>query len=212
MRRQCELQTEFLCWIFLLLLLTGCGSFEFSPNQVSDKDSPRDLNSKNLIKLFANPTDDTVTVVFVGDSQRWYDELDRFVEKVNTLDDVDLVLLAGDVSDFGLLQEFEWVTGRLGHPLDIGIKSAYHFGDQFYLNWPERFPRGYYWWKSALRLHLATESSVTRELKNAGSIKAVTGYIELNTNDLYLVSYVLNPTVLAITDIIKIGCGIRIHF
>ncbi|MGN7889928.1 hypothetical protein ACN9ML_01275 [Dyadobacter endophyticus] len=98
------------------------------------------------------------------------------------------------------------------HPLDIGIKSAYHFGDQFYLNWPERFPRGYYWWKSALRLHLATESSVTRELKNAGSIKAVTGYIELNTNDLYLVSYVLNPTVLAITDIIKIGCGIRIHF
>ncbi|GGH21399.1 phosphoesterase [Dyadobacter endophyticus] len=97
------------------MLLTGCGSFEFSPNQVSDKDSPRDLNSKNLIKLFANPTDDTVTVVFVGDSQRWYDELDRFVEKVNTLDDVDLVLLAGDVSDFGLLQEFEWVTGRLGH-------------------------------------------------------------------------------------------------
>ena len=78
------------------MLLTGCGSFEFSPNQVSDKDSPRDLNSKNLIKLFANPTDDTVTVVFVGDSQRWYDQLDRFVEKVNTLDDVDLVLLAGD--------------------------------------------------------------------------------------------------------------------
>ena len=98
------------------------------------------------------------------------------------------------------------------HPLDTGIKSAYHFGDQFYLNRPECFPRGYYWWKSALRLHLATESSVTRELKNAGSIKAATGYIELNTNDLYLVSYVLNPTVLAITDIIKIGCGIRIHF
>ncbi|WP_342089008.1 hypothetical protein [Dyadobacter sp. OTU695] len=98
------------------------------------------------------------------------------------------------------------------HPLDIGIKAAYHFGDQFYLNWPERFPRGYYWWKSALRLHLATESSVTFELKNTGAVKTVTGYIDLNTNDLYLVSYILNPTVLTITDIVKIGGGIRIRF
>ncbi|MCF2446778.1 hypothetical protein L0657_22670 [Dyadobacter sp. CY345] len=98
------------------------------------------------------------------------------------------------------------------NPLDVGMKAVYHFGDQFYLNWPERFPRGYYWWKSALRLHLATESSVTHELKSTGRIKSVTGYIELNTNDLYLISYVLNPSSLSVTDIIKIGCGLRIHF
>lgn len=100
-------------WIFSLLLLTGCNHFEFTPNQISDRNSPTQLNEKNLAKLFSNPADDTVSVVFVGDSQRWYDETDRFVEKVNTLNTVDLVLLAGDISDFGLLQEFEWMNDRL---------------------------------------------------------------------------------------------------
>ncbi len=98
------------------------------------------------------------------------------------------------------------------NPLDVGIKTVYHFGDQFYLNWPERFPRNYYWWKSALRQHLVTESSVTRELKSAGKIKSVTAYVGFNTNDLYLISYVLNPSSLSVTDIIKVGCGLRIHF
>ena len=96
-------------------------------------------------------------------------------------------------------------------PLDVGVKAVYHFGDQFYLNWPERFPRNYYWWKSALRLHLALESSVTHVIKDAGKIKSLTAYIEFNTNDLYLISYVLNPSV-SVTDIIKVGCGVRIHF
>ncbi|WP_084439448.1 metallophosphoesterase family protein [Dyadobacter alkalitolerans] len=100
-------------WVFILLLLTGCNQFEFSPNQVRDRNSPTQLNEKNLAQLYQNPVDDTVTIVFVGDSQRWYDELDRFVDKVNTLNAVDFVLLAGDISDFGLLQEFEWVNDRL---------------------------------------------------------------------------------------------------
>ncbi|WP_342089007.1 metallophosphoesterase family protein [Dyadobacter sp. OTU695] len=120
MRLQRKLKIESVSWIICILLLTGCDSFEFSANQVSDRDSPRDLNSKNLTKLFSNPTDDTVTVVFVGDSQRWYDQLDRFVKKINTLDNVDLVLLAGDISDFGLLQEFEWVNDRLS-----GLEKPY---------------------------------------------------------------------------------------
>lgn len=107
------------------------------------------------------------------------------------------------------LKAFKTVTIK---PLDVGVKAVYHFGEQFYLNWPERFPQNYYWWKSALRLHLATESSVTYELKSAGGIKSITGYLKFNTNDLYLISYVLNPSSLSVTDIIKVGCGVRIHF
>ncbi|WP_229248862.1 metallophosphoesterase family protein [Dyadobacter sandarakinus] len=33
--------------------------------------------------------------------------------KVNAMPAIDLVLLAGDISDFGLLQEFKWVSQRL---------------------------------------------------------------------------------------------------
>jgi hypothetical protein len=97
-------------------------------------------------------------------------------------------------------------------PLDIGAKLGYHFGDQFYINWPSRFPKGYYWWKSALGLHLATETSVTFKLKVPGRAKAVTAYLELNSSDLYLVSYIQNFKSLTLPDIVKAGVGLRVTF
>ncbi|MGN7884974.1 metallophosphoesterase family protein [Dyadobacter sp. 22481] len=102
-----------LTFLTLLALLTSCDQFEFSPNQSFDHSSPSNLNAQNLARLRQNAEDDTVTIVFAGDTQRWYDEQERFVKKVNSLTNVDLVLLAGDISDFGLLQEFKWVQKRL---------------------------------------------------------------------------------------------------
>jgi len=87
----------------------GCDSFEFSPNQAFDRDTPTNLNQKNLEKLTHAPIDDTVTIAFVGDSQRFYDEVEKFVNKVNSIPEVDFVFLAGDISDFGLLKEYEWI-------------------------------------------------------------------------------------------------------
>ncbi|TDE14810.1 metallophosphoesterase family protein [Dyadobacter psychrotolerans] len=105
--------TLFLAWLLLTLIFARCNSFEFSPNQISSHRSVQDLNGKNLLKLNLTPPDDTVTIVFAGDSQRWYSELNRFVTKANEIKDVDFVLIAGDISDFGLLKEFEWVNKRL---------------------------------------------------------------------------------------------------
>ncbi|HWV33790.1 MAG TPA: metallophosphoesterase [Dyadobacter sp.] len=102
-----------LTFLTLLTLVTSCDQFEFSPNQSFDHSSPSNLNAQNLARLRRNAEDDTVTIVFAGDTQRWYDEQERFVKKVNSLENVDLVLLAGDISDFGLLQEFKWVHKRL---------------------------------------------------------------------------------------------------
>lgn len=96
------------------------------------------------------------------------------------------------------------------NPLDPGLKISYHFGEQFYLNWPSRFPKGYYWWKSALRLHLATESSITYKLKSTAKVKYVTTYLQLNSNDLYMVSYILNARSLSLPDIVKAGIGVRL--
>jgi 3',5'-cyclic-AMP phosphodiesterase len=100
--------------IFLLLiLLQGCDSFEYSPNQVYDNTSQVALNAKNLEMLYAQPQDDTITIAFVGDSQRFYDELTLFIDTVNNLPDIDFILLAGDISDFGLLAEFELINEKL---------------------------------------------------------------------------------------------------
>lgn len=100
--------------VMMIVLFIACSdAFEFSPNQIFDKDTPFDLNAKNLQRLNSLVRDDTITIAFVGDSQRFYDELQAFIDTVNALPDVDFVLLAGDISDFGLLEEFELITEKL---------------------------------------------------------------------------------------------------
>src|SRR3990170_4010073 len=102
--------------MFLLIggIALSCSDMtEYSPNQIFDSDSPVNINRKNLDKLMALPGDDTLTIAFIGDSQRFYDEVELFVNKVNELRGVDFVIIAGDISDFGLLAEFEWVVTRL---------------------------------------------------------------------------------------------------
>lgn len=99
------------------------------------------------------------------------------------------------------------------NPVDVGIIASYHYGDNFESRWPEGVhPKGYYWWHPALRAHVGMESSVTYECKKGHAFKSVTGYIEFNTNELYLVSYFQNMKSLTPGDIIKLGAGARIHF
>lgn len=98
---------------FLSALLGCADSFEYSPNQIHDSNSPRDLNEYNLKRLNASRPDDTLTIALTGDSQRFYDEVELFVDKINAINGIDLVLIAGDISDFGLLEEFEWMVERL---------------------------------------------------------------------------------------------------
>lgn len=98
--------------VFIAFCVLSCDSFEYSPYQVYDKTSELSLNLKNLERLKSLPADDTITIAFVGDSQRFYDELTLFIDTVNNLSNVDFVLLAGDISDFGLLEEFELIHQR----------------------------------------------------------------------------------------------------
>ncbi len=101
-------------WI-LFVPLSACDKFEFSPYQTDNTARPSELNNKNILKLLAKEkeSDDTIRFVFTGDSQRFYNELEDLIGKVNTLPGIDFLVLAGDISDFGLLQEFLWINDRL---------------------------------------------------------------------------------------------------
>ena len=106
--------------LFLTALLTACELIEYSPNQTFDKNTPRELNTKNLQLLQANPVDDTIRFVLTGDSQRAYKNAHDLVNVVNRIKGVDFVLLAGDISDFGLLGEMEWINSIFSQ-----LKSPY---------------------------------------------------------------------------------------
>jgi 3',5'-cyclic-AMP phosphodiesterase len=103
-------------YILLICCFTiSCTDLEYSPNQAFDENSPINLNNKNLEKLKTIPNDDTVRFIVIGDSQKSANELDIFIAKANTLENIDFVFLAGDISEFGLLQETEWVANQLAN-------------------------------------------------------------------------------------------------
>jgi Icc protein len=95
-------------------LAVGCNSFEFSPEQTFDRDSPRNLNAAGLSRMQLNtPKDDTIRLIITGDTQRSYNEVAKMVKKINTFNNLDFVAIAGDLSEFGVLQEMEWLTMEL---------------------------------------------------------------------------------------------------
>lgn len=94
------------------MIMTGCEKMEYSPNQAFSESSEKDLNRKNIERLIATPNnDDTIRIAFIGDTQRFYDECELFVNAVNNMAGVDMVIIAGDISQYGLLREFEWING-----------------------------------------------------------------------------------------------------
>jgi len=104
-------------YIFIILFavfFSSCEKFEFSPYQDEKANMPHNLNQTNINKLLANTADDdTVTIIYAGDSQRFYDDLEDLVEEVNGTPNVDFFILCGDIADFGVLQEYIWINDQL---------------------------------------------------------------------------------------------------
>ena len=99
------------------------------------------------------------------------------------------------------------------NPFDAGLMISYHLGETFQSKWPEhQYPENYYWWRTSFRFHLNLESSVTMKMKDNTTFKAATGYLELNSNELYLVSLFQNRRSLMLWDVLMVGAGVRLHF
>jgi 3',5'-cyclic AMP phosphodiesterase CpdA len=97
------------------VLFSGCELLEFSPNDFRGPEALTNLTQKNLDRLAAQriPPGDTLRFVFTGDSQRFYNEADGLVASVSQQPGVSLMVVAGDISDFGLAREMRWVAERL---------------------------------------------------------------------------------------------------
>ncbi len=105
-----------------IAILIGCLSFTnhsckkaflYNLNEIRLEENEKDLNAKNIKKIEAMTSKDTLKFILIGDSQRFYDELDDFVEEANQLKDISFIILAGDISDFGLSKEFQWIHRSL---------------------------------------------------------------------------------------------------
>ncbi|MBK0402432.1 metallophosphoesterase [Adhaeribacter sp. BT258] len=99
----------------LLIGVSACEKFEYSPNEVRLDESEQDLTRKNLEKIQALDLDKRTTFRFavISDTQRFYDELDDAVDALNNRNDLDFVIITGDITDFGQTKEYRWINDRM---------------------------------------------------------------------------------------------------
>lgn len=101
------------------MLFGGCDLIDYHPYDVRI-DGETGINDKNIARIETLcQGKDTLRFAFMGDSQRWYDETQDFVTDVNRRDDIDFVIHGGDLSDFGVTDEFLWqrdILNRLKMP------------------------------------------------------------------------------------------------
>ena len=99
------------------------------------------------------------------------------------------------------------------HPINPTFFPSYTLGQNFDFKFEKpQYRRGYYFWSSALRLHLAFGTEVKLLTNKTSKIKALSLYAEANTNDLYMISWFKNRELAAFRDIFKMGYGVKMYF
>ena len=93
-------------------MLLSCKRFMFHPNEI--RPQAKALNARNIEKIKALPPKQTFSFILLGDTQRFYDEVDDFIDHANAADSISFVLIAGDLVDFGLNREYNWIAEKFG--------------------------------------------------------------------------------------------------
>ncbi len=100
--------------IVLCLLLIGCEEpFHYSPYGI-ETGSHR-LTAINLARVedASLPQFEPFRFALTADTHAYYDEMDQLVQLLNARDDIAFLLIAGDLTDYGLQQEYQWTVDLL---------------------------------------------------------------------------------------------------
>ncbi|MEG1563195.1 MAG: hypothetical protein RR365_05645 [Bacteroides sp.] len=97
-------------------------------------------------------------------------------------------------------------------PLACGIYFNTVFGDQFWVQEPERYPEGYYGFSSKIRTNVFVGQRITYDiaLNHRYRAKSVTLYYELSSSDLYIIS-AINNHYLRPRDYLSLSFGVKLQ-
>ena len=101
------------------LLLSACSDlFEYSTFDTNIK--THDLNKINSAKISDEllSVSDTLKLVMFSDTQDNYDDMSDAIGSINKLSGISFVVCCGDITNSGLIQEFEWYA-------DVAKESRY---------------------------------------------------------------------------------------
>jgi len=98
------------------------------------------------------------------------------------------------------------------NPVDFGVISSFQYGNSFKTKPGTSDPVRSYWWRPGFQNHFGMESSMTYWFPKDNTLRAITGFIEFNTNEFYFLSFIKNLDEVRIRDVVMIGTGARISF
>lgn len=100
--------------LFLTLFsIVSCDLIEYHPYDTHFSGS-RGINARNIERIQrACNLKKQLRFVLISDTQRWYDETRAAVRAINSIENVDFVIHAGDLTDFGVTKEFVWMRNEL---------------------------------------------------------------------------------------------------
>lgn len=95
----------------IALVITGCYfEMEYSPYMTNV--DIRNLNAKNIAKIKkieeSTPTRDSIKIGLFSDTHHYFSETEDVISKFNKMKDIDFVVIVGDITNQGLLTEYEW--------------------------------------------------------------------------------------------------------
>ena len=97
-------------------------------------------------------------------------------------------------------------------PLTCGMYFNTVFGKEFWVNEPDRYPKGYYGFSSKVRIHIFLGQRLTYDIAPDRRFfaKAVTLFYEISTCDLYIVSAFTNKY-LKPKDYLSLSFGLKLQ-
>lgn len=97
-------------------------------------------------------------------------------------------------------------------PLTCGMYFNTVFGDEFWVNEPDRYPKGYYGFSSKVRIHAFLGQRITYDIdpRRRFTAKAITLFYEISTCDLYIVSAFTNKY-LKPKDHLSLSFGVKLQ-
>lgn len=97
-------------------------------------------------------------------------------------------------------------------PLACGMYLNTVFGNEFWVNEPDRYPKGYYGFSSKVRIHVFLGQRLTYDIdpKRRFTTKEITFFYEISTCDLYVVSAFTNKY-LKPKDYLSLSFGVKLQ-
>src|SRR4051812_40833191 len=106
--------------LFLMSVLS-CRLFEYTPYQIPGRNRGEAWIAGQLARIAASDGNGRrFSFAVISDIHNAYDELEGAVDRINADTSIRLVFVSGDLTQHGLLDEFQWVKERLD-----GLREPY---------------------------------------------------------------------------------------